>query len=63
MNTVNLNINLSFQQTLDAVKQLSSSEKNKLYEFLWSEGMDIPTDHQEIVLSRVKEVQKNPPKC
>ncbi len=60
MNGVKLNINLSFQQLVDVVKQLSPSEKLKLNEVIWSEEMDIPIEHQKIVLDRVQKSKQNP---
>ena len=60
MNGVQLNINLSFQQLVEVVKQLSPSEKLKLNEVIWSEEMDIPIEHQKIVLDRVQKSKQNP---
>jgi len=60
MDSSNLNINLSFQQLLEAVKQLSPPEKIKLNEFLWDESMQIPETHQNIVLERKQKSKSNP---
>ena len=60
MNSLQLNVNLNFQQLLEVVKQLSPTEKMQLNEFIWSDNFDIPEAHQKIVLSRVKKSKANP---
>ncbi|MBC7410450.1 MAG: addiction module protein [Arcicella sp.] len=60
MNSLQLNVNLNFQQLLEVVKQLSPTEKVKLNEFIWNENFDIPVEHQKIVLSRIKKSKDNP---
>jgi hypothetical protein len=60
MESLHLNINLSFQQLIDVVKQLSQDEKLKLNEALWNENMDIPQEHQKLVLDRVQKARQNP---
>jgi hypothetical protein len=60
MNSLHLNINLSFQQLVEVVKQLSPSEKLKLNDVIWDESMDIPTEHQKLVLSRIQKSKANP---
>ncbi len=60
MESIHLNINLSFQQLVDVVKQLSPDEKLKLNEVIWSENMDIPIEHQRLVLDRIEKVKQNP---
>jgi hypothetical protein len=62
MESLHLNINLSFQQLVDVVKQLSPDEKLRLNEVIWSEGMDIPMEHQKLVLDRIKDARQNPDK-
>lgn len=61
MNTqhINLNVPLSFNQVLDIVKQLSPQEKTKLKEVL-DEYVDIPKDHQRLVMNRFEKVRQNP---
>ncbi len=54
MNSLQLNVNLNFQQLLEVVKQLSPTEKVKLNEFIWNDNIDIPVEHQKIVLDRIK---------
>jgi len=53
-------VELSFRQLLDAVKQLSPSEKLELNEVIWSEDMSIPLEHQNIVNERISEYKANP---
>ncbi len=60
MRSLQLNVNLSFQQLADAVKQLSPTEKLKLSDLMWREGMDIPLEHQELVLKRIEKAKQNP---
>ncbi|MBT1704829.1 addiction module protein [Chryseosolibacter indicus] len=60
MKSLHLNINLSLQQLIDVVKQLSPDEKLKLNEAIWSENMDIPQEHQKLVLDRVQKSKQNP---
>jgi len=60
MNSLQLKINLSFQQLIDVVKQLSPAEKIKLNDVLWEEGMAVPEDHQKAVLDRIQKSKKNP---
>lgn len=60
MATVNLNINLSLEQLLKAVKQLSPSERLKVNDALWESNTEIPAEHQQLVLSRIEAAKKNP---
>ena len=60
MENLHVNINLSIQQLVDVVKQLSPEEKLILNEAIWSEGMDIPQEHQDLVMDRIKKARQNP---
>ncbi|MEK6615424.1 MAG: hypothetical protein AABZ32_04835 [Bacteroidota bacterium] len=60
MNTIHLQVNLSFQQLIDTVKQLSPNEKIKINEAIWDESMPIPEEHKMLVLDRMKKAKKNP---
>lgn len=60
MNSISVNINLSFKQLIAAVKQLSSKEKLLLNDVLWEENMEIPPEHQAMVLSRIQKAEQNP---
>ena len=60
MENLHVNINLSIQQLVDVVKQLSPEEKLILNEAIWSEGMGIPQEHQDLVMDRIKKARQNP---
>ena len=60
MENLHLNINLNLQQLVDVVKQLSPDEKLILNEAIWSEGMDIPQEHQKLVMDRIKNAREYP---
>jgi hypothetical protein len=60
MNNIHVQVNLKFQQLLDAVKQLSPNEKLKLNDAIWDESMPIPEEHKNLVLDRMKKTKKNP---
>lgn len=60
MDSVNLNINLNFEQLLEAVKQLSPIDKLKINDAIWDETSDIPLEQQNLVLSRIKASKNNP---
>ena len=60
MNSLHLNVSLNFQQLLEVVKQLSPTEKMKLNEFIWNDNVDIPIEHQKLVLDRMKKSKANP---
>lgn len=53
-------VELSFRQLVDAVKQLSPSEKLELNEVIWSEDLSIPMEHQNIVNERITVYKTNP---
>lgn len=60
MEAIKLNINLSLNQLLDAVKQLSPKERLKVNDAIWNEETEIPLEHQKIVLDRMAKASKNP---
>ncbi len=60
MDTAKINIQVNFQQIAEAVKQLTPKEKLKLNELLWNENTPIPVEHQQLVMSRVKDASENP---
>ncbi|MBB6502034.1 addiction module protein [Pedobacter cryoconitis] len=53
-------VELSFRQLIDAVRQLSPSEKLELNEVIWAEDITIPIEHQNIVNERISEYKANP---
>lgn len=60
MSGLQLNINLTFQQLVEVVKQLSPAEKLKLNDVIWEGDSDIPIEHQNIVLDRIQKSKENP---
>ena len=52
--------NLTFQQLLDIIKQLTPEERMRINDAIWDEDMDIPAEHQALVLVRIKNAHKNP---
>ena len=60
MEAAKINIQLNFQQIVDAVKQLSPKDKLKLNEFIWDDSSAIPTEHQNLVTGRIEAARKNP---
>jgi hypothetical protein len=55
-----ININSSFQQLAEAVRQLSPADKLKLNEVIWSENTIIPSEHQKLVLDRMNKAKQKP---
>ncbi|OYU83313.1 MAG: hypothetical protein CFE24_12035 [Flavobacterium sp. BFFFF2] len=60
MEAVQLNIKLSLNQLLEAVKQLSPKDRLKLHDAIWNDETDIPIEHQQIVLDSMSKASKNP---
>lgn len=60
MDSLQLNINFSFQQLLDVVKQLSPAEKLQLNDVIWDANSEIPLEHQKIVLERKQKSKLDP---
>ncbi|VXB36410.1 conserved hypothetical protein [Flavobacterium sp. 9R] len=59
METIKLNIDLSVSQLLEAVKQLSPKDRLKINDALWNEDVEIPIEHQKIVLDRIAKAKTN----
>ena len=53
-------VELSPRQLMDAVRQLSPSEKLELNEMIWKDDVSIPLEHQAIVNERIKKSKANP---
>jgi len=53
-------VELSLRQLMDAVRQLSPSEKLELNEVIWNDDATIPLEHQELVNERIKKSKSNP---
>ncbi len=60
METVKLNIDLSVNQLIEAVKQLSPKDRLKVNDAIWNEDIVIPVEHQRIVLDRIAKTKTNP---
>jgi hypothetical protein len=60
MGSVHVKIDLSFRQLEEIVKQLSPSDKLKLNDVIWNEGMEIPIEHRKLVQQRIKKSRLNP---
>jgi hypothetical protein len=60
MNSIQLNIDLSFQQLVEVVKKLSPKDKLKLNEIIWDADSFVPEEHQLIVAERKEKAKKNP---
>jgi hypothetical protein len=60
MGNVHVNIDLSFQQLTDIVKQLSPSEKLKLNDVIWDDKMEVPEEHRKLVMERIAKSKQNP---
>jgi len=57
---MSLSVNIEFQQLLSIVKQLTNEQKIALNEVIWSESIDIPVSHQQVVGERIKSAKQNP---
>ncbi len=60
METLDVKINLDFKKLTSIVKLLNPSEKMKLNEAIWDGEMEIPKEHQKLVLQRIKKARGNP---
>ena len=61
MSNFHIDLSLDFNQVLDIVRQLSPAEKMQLNEFIWEEVIEVPLEHQQIVIDRIEESRINPP--
>jgi hypothetical protein len=60
METVKLNIDLIVNQLIEAVKQLSPKDRLKVNDAIWNENIEVPVEHQRIVLDRIAKTKTNP---
>ena len=60
METIKLNINLSVNQLIEAMKQLSPKDRLKVNDAIWNDDMEVPVEHQRIVLDRMVKAKINP---
>ena len=55
-----LNINLTVNQLVEAVKQLSPKDRLKINDAIWDDNIEIPIEHQKIVLDRIAKAKITP---
>lgn len=60
MNSLSLKVDVDFKELLKVVKQLSPSEKLELNDAIWDDDIEIPVEHQKIVLSRIEKSKTSP---
>lgn len=60
MEAIKLNISLSLNELLEAVKQLSPKDRLKVNDAIWDIETEIPVEHKKIVLDRIAAAKKNP---
>lgn len=60
MGTVKLNINLTVNQLIEAVMQLSPKDRLKVNDAIWNADTEIPVEHQKIILDRIAKAKINP---
>ncbi|KDN55162.1 addiction module protein [Flavobacterium seoulense] len=60
METIKLNIDLSLNQLIEAIKQLSPKDRLKINDVIWNDNIEIPVEHQKIVLDRMAKSKANP---
>ncbi|MDR2206376.1 MAG: hypothetical protein LBE36_09525 [Flavobacteriaceae bacterium] len=53
-------IAISTDQIIDAIKNLSTKEKQKINDMLWDSDMLAPIEHQHILKDRQKKIMANP---
>ena len=62
MEAAKANIKFNFKEIVDAVRQLSPTQKLELNKVIWEDESDIliPLETQQIVLDRIKKAQEHP---
>ena len=60
MDSIKLNINLNVNQLVEAVKQLSPKDRLKINDAIWNDEIEIPIEHQKLVLDRMAKSKSNP---
>ena len=59
METINLNVNLSVNQLVEAVKLLSPKDRLKINDAIWNDNVEIPIEHQKLVAERMAKAKVN----
>jgi hypothetical protein len=60
MQTVQLNIDFSYNQLIELVNQLPTKDKLKLSEEMWSNISEIPLEHLSLLKERKRKIEANP---
>ena len=60
MEIIKLNINLTVNQLVEAVKQLSPKDRLKINDAIWDDNIEIPIEQQKIVLDRIAKAKITP---
>ena len=60
MEIIKLNINLTVNQLVEAVKQLSPKDRLKINDAIWDDNIEIPIEYQKIVLDRIAKAKITP---
>ncbi len=60
MESIKLNINLNVKQLLEVIKQLSPKDRLKINDAIWNDDIEIPLEHQKLVLNRVSKAENDP---
>jgi len=60
MEAAKINIQVNFNQIVEAVKQMTPEEHLILNDVIWNEDTPIPVEHQQLVMKRVIEARKHP---
>ena len=53
MERIKLNIDLSLNQLIEVIKQLSPADRLKVNDAIWNEETEIPVEHKNIVMERI----------
>jgi hypothetical protein len=60
METIKLNNKITVNQLVEEVKQLSPKDRLKINDVIWNDNVEIPIEHQKIVLDRMAKAKANP---
>jgi hypothetical protein len=60
MDNLQLKVNIDFGQLVEVINQLAPSQKAEINALMWNENMDVPIEHQRLVLDRIEKSKENP---
>jgi hypothetical protein len=60
METIKLNNKITVNQLVEEVKQLSPKDRLKISDVIWNDNVEIPIEHQKIVIERMAKAKANP---